>query len=137
MAADHRATGGTVADGTGRMIPMYVELLEAVLHDEGDPSAPPAPRSSGPLAELIRLRRVLEKQAERNDPGWALQTVADQLAYDAALVRMAAKRGVAFDLEHFAVPEQGRGELERALVERGVNLQIRDGTGSDIAGDSA
>jgi hypothetical protein len=115
------------------MNPMYVELLEAVLNDEGDPSAPVPSRSSGPLAELIRLRHVLEKHAGRTDPGWALQAAADQLAYDAALVRLARRRGVPFELDSFAVPEQGRGALERALVERGVNLQIRDGTGPEVS----
>ena len=131
VAADPRATGGTVAAGTGRMNPMYVQLLEAVLNDEGDPSAPVPARSSGPLAELVRLRHVLEKHAARNDPGWALQAVADQLAYDAALVRLARKRGVPFQLDCFAVPEQGRAELEQALIERGVNLQVRATTGPE------
>lgn len=132
VAAGPRATGGAGAAAPGHMNPMYVELLEAVLSDDGDASASVPPRSSGPLAELIRLRHVLEKHAERTDPGWALQAAADQLAYDAALVRLARKRGVPFELDSFAVPEQGRGHLERALKERGVNLQIREVTGSDV-----
>jgi len=108
-----------------RVTPMYARLLEAVLTDEGDPSSPAPTRSSGPLAELVRLRHAIDKHAERSDPGWALQAVADQLAYDAALVRLARKRGVRVDLGCFDVPEQGRGQLEATLREKGVNLPAR------------
>ena len=111
---------------------MYAQLLEAVLSDEVDPPAPP--RSSGPLAELVRLRHAMEKHAERNDPGWALQAVTDQLAYDAALVRLARRRGVLFDLDAFDVPEQGRDRLERALLDKGVKLPVRTAPHKDRTG---
>ena len=117
-----RLTRGPADPGSDRMHPMYAELLEAVLSDRGEPSAPAPARSSGPLAELLRLRHVMEKHAARNDAGWALQSVADQLAYDAALVRLARKRGVDTDLASFDVPERGRARLEQALIDKGVNL---------------
>jgi len=101
---------------------MYAQLLEAVLADEGDPSPPAPTRPSGPLADVVRLRHAMEKHADRSDPGWALRAVADQLAYDAALVRLARKRGVPIDLGRFDVPVRGRSELEQALVDRGVSL---------------
>jgi hypothetical protein len=119
------------------MNPMYAELLEAVLSDETDTSAPIPARSPGPLAELVRLRHVLEKHAARTDPGWALQTVADQLAYDAALVRLARKRGIPCELDSFAVPEQGRANLEQALIERGVNLHVRANAGPESPNGTA
>jgi len=133
VVAEPRATDGPVATGPGHMSPMYVDLLEAVLSDEGDPSVPPPARSPGPLAELIRLRHVLEKHAARTEPGRALQSVTDQLAYDAALVRLARKRGIPFELVSFSVPERGRAALEAALVERGVNLQFRERAEADTA----
>jgi len=104
---------------------MYARLLEAVLTEEDDPSPSVHTRSSGPLAELVRLRHAMDKHAGRNDPGWALQAVADQLAYDAALVRLARKRGVPVELGCFDVPERGRAQLEQALADRGVNLPAR------------
>jgi len=64
------------------------------------------PRSQGPLADVVRLRHVLERHAARTDPGWALQAVADQLAYDAALIRLARKRGIATGPGDFDIPER-------------------------------
>ncbi len=124
MAAT-RSGSGSAAPLGGRVNPMYARLLEAVLSDEGDPSVPAPTRSSGPLAELMRLRHVMDKHTGRADPGWALQAVADQLAYDAALVRVARKRGVPVELDSFGVPEQGRARLEQALIDKGVNLPAR------------
>ena len=107
----------------GSVVPMYAQLLDAVLYDESEEAVPT--RSAGPLAELVRLRRVMDKHAGGGDPGWALQAVADQLAYDAALIRLARKRGVRADTGDFEVPEHGRTRLEQALVDKGVNLPAR------------
>jgi hypothetical protein len=102
------------------MNPMYVQLLEAVLADEDAPAS--GPRSQGPLAGLLRLRHTVEQHAARGDPGWALQAVADQLAYDAALVRLARRRSIAVDIHSFDIPERGRAGLEQALRDKGVHL---------------
>jgi len=113
---------------------MYAQLLEAVLSEPPDPTVVPSTRA-GPLAELARLRHVMEKHAERADSVWALQAVADQLAYDSALVRMAHKRGVPVYLGQFDVPEVGRAALEQALIDKGVNLPA--GAGVRPAGADA
>ena len=102
---------------------MYTQLLEAVLAYEADPAT--QPRSQGPLADVVRLRHTMERHASRTDPGWALQAVADQLAYDAALVRLARKRGIDAAPQAFDIPEQGRAQLEAALIALGVNLPPR------------
>ncbi|MGA2835145.1 MAG: hypothetical protein ABSF84_00980 [Acidimicrobiales bacterium] len=102
------------------MNPMYAQLLQAVLTDED--ASMNGPRSQGPLAELLRLRHAMEQRSPRVDPGWALQAVADQLAYDAALIRLARKRGVPVDIHSFDVPERGRTGLEQALRDKGVHL---------------
>ena len=83
------------------------------------------PRSQGPLADVLRLRHAMDRHATRTDPGWALQAVADQLAYDAALIRLARRRGIATDPSAFELPERGRAALEDALIAKGVNLPRR------------
>jgi hypothetical protein len=112
---------------------MYTELLEAVLGYEADPAT--QPRSQGPLADVIRLRHTMDRHATRTDPGWALQAVADQLAYDAALVRLARKRGIPAGTDAFDIPQRGRAGLEEALVALGVNLPTS--TGPPASGNGA
>ena len=102
---------------------MYSQLLEAVLDYEEDPDA--RSRSQGPLADVLRLRHVMDRNATRTDPGWALQAVADQLAYDAALIRLARRRGIQADPSSFEAPEHGRVVIEDALIAKGVNLPRR------------
>ncbi len=101
---------------------MYSQLLEAVLANEADPES--RPRSQGPLADVLRLRHVMDRRSRQTegDPGWAMQAVADQLAYDAALIRLARRRGIPADPAQFEIPEHGRAEIEQALVAVGVHL---------------
>ncbi len=75
-----------------------------------------------PLADVLRLRHAMDRHATRTDPGWALQAVADQLAYDAALIRLARRRGVTAVPADFELPQRGRAALEDALIAKGVNL---------------
>ncbi len=112
---------------------MYSDLLQAVL--TGDIDAPAPSRSHSSPSELVRLRHAMEKHAARNDPGWALQTVADQLAYDAALVRIAWRRGVVVDIESFDVPEQGRASLEQSLTAKGVTVPLSSVPSGPSPGD--
>ena len=109
---------------------MYTQLLEAVLAYEADPAT--QSRSQGPLADVVRLRHTIDRHATRSDPGWALQAVADHLAYDAALVVLARKRGIPTDAQSFDVPDRGRATLEEALVALGVNLPPHTDPGSDL-----
>lgn len=108
---------------------MYSHLLEAVLAYEADPAT--RSRSQGPLADVIRLRHTMERHAVRTDPGWALQAVADQLAYDAGLIRLARRRGIAIRSDAFDIPERGRTALEDALLAQGVDLSRRTDNGPD------
>jgi len=117
--------------GSTKVSAMYTQLLEAVLAYEDD--APSLPRSQGPLADAVRLRRSLERHLGRTDPGWALQAVADQLAYDAALVRLARHRGLTVGLDSFDRPGRGRTAIETALVGVGVRFPHR----ADPDGDPA
>ena len=57
--------------------------------------------------------------------------VADQVAYDIALIALCRHAGVGFDVEEFNQPDEARGRLEEALAERGLlapgaNVGTRD-----------
>jgi hypothetical protein len=68
----------------------------------------------------------------RTEPGWAPEAVADQLAYDAALVRLARWRGIVVRPGSFANPERGRAALEAALSAHGINLLPREEGGPNF-----
>ena len=109
---------------------MYTQLLKAVLASEVDLTSHSP--SGDPLVDIVRLRDKLKRRAARVEPGWAIQAVTDQLAYDAALVRLARSRSLPFGPDAFAIPERGRATLERALSSSGVHLQTRgDGASAD------
>ena len=99
---------------------IYTRLLEAVLAYEAEPAA--RSRSHDALADVIRLRHIMERHEVRTDPVWALQAMADQLAYDAGLVRLAGERGITIRSDAFDIPERGRAALEDALLAQGVDL---------------
>jgi hypothetical protein len=111
---------------------IYTQLLEAVLAFEADPAT--APRSQGPMSDVLRLGRTMERHATRKDPGWALQAVADQLSYDAALIRLSRKRGIDAPVNAFDFPSRARAALEHALIELGLDVPFqpdhRAGSGS-------
>jgi hypothetical protein len=110
---------------------MYTQLLEAVLALEADPAT--RTRSQGSLADVIRLRHLIDRHSARTDPRWALQAVADQLAYDAALVRLARTQGIVAGPDTFANPERGRASLEDSLIAQGFELLPRTEQESDSA----
>jgi len=99
---------------------LYWSLLEEVLiHpiEWRDLSRPP-----DPLAELGRIRRIMEEHLYRSDPGWAIQAVADQLSYDVALIRLARREGIEPDPSSFDLPGRGRNSLASALERCGISL---------------
>ncbi len=94
---------------------MYLELLRAAL-DAWD--APPA---GDRLVALARAQRQL--LAREGDAGITpSRSLATQIAYDRALLRLGAERGVAFDPETFRHPESARRHLESVLAGTGVEL---------------
>ncbi len=99
---------------------MYVDLLDVVLHR---PAAPEVGAGDvDPLEEVVGAVRRRQEHATRVDPGWALQALADELAYDAALVRLAHQGGLAWPIGRFGAPGAGRAELEEELGRRGVGI---------------
>ncbi len=98
---------------------MYVELLSALLADgETRPV-----RDDSPLDMALDCRgRMLER---RGRPGGSIQhELADEVAYDRALVNLCAASGVDADPTRFSHPLRERARLENALAERGVDLRV-------------
>jgi hypothetical protein len=104
--------------GTVDSVFMYAELLEAAL-GERLRSGPPG-ASGERLAELFRCRRQLNASPSPNN-GVAV-SVADQLAYDVALIELAQGVGINCDLLGFDQPQRERARLEQGLISRGVLL---------------
>lgn len=92
-------------------------------------------RPPDPLAELDRVRRSLEEHLFRSDPGWALQAIADQLAYDSALIRLARREGLHPVPATFDLPSRGRMRVAASLMGRGIHLTMAPTTAANGAGD--
>jgi hypothetical protein len=98
---------------------MYVELLSAVL---ADGEAQPV-RSDSPLDVAVECRhRMLDRKGR---PGGSIEhELADEVAYDRALVNLCAASGIDVDPRRFSHPRRERARLESALVERGVDFDL-------------
>jgi hypothetical protein len=99
---------------------MYVQFLEAAL-EAGADSAPTT--TSAALAELRRCRRVLDTATNTHVGGQDTSAaLADQLAYDVALMATARSVAITCDTRDFDRPQLQREELEQALEAKGVQL---------------
>lgn len=101
---------------------IYSELLNAALEqtqkDEDEPTIGEA------WANLLECRGRLGADISLDtQPGWATAAVADQLAYDIALIRLARRLEADIDLNGFGQGLDERTRLERALETR-LNLLI-------------
>lgn len=100
---------------------MYTELLGAAFGHTGSGEETTAGEA---LAELLRVsgRLGVASELSRTGTGWAPAAVADQLAYDVALLRLSRALGIACEPAAFDPPEPERARLEEALASRGVPL---------------
>jgi hypothetical protein len=101
---------------------MYAELLDAAF-SERLRSGPPGATGER-LAELLRCRSQLTTSTPSNNR--VAGAVADQLAYDLALIELAQGVGVDCDPLLFDQPLRERQRLEQALVSWGVPLNDLD-----------
>lgn len=105
---------------------MYSQLLESALGQD-----PPSESQSTPgnaLLKLIQCRSRLGSDASSHTgPAWVPAALADQLAYDVALVDLARQVGLECDLSRFNQPSEERHRLEGALRSRGIDLDEFDG----------
>ena len=110
---------------------IYGQLLEAAL-DERRRVVPPS--SGGELlAELLRCReRVaadLATTGSNGDSRRVAHALADELAYDVALIELARGLRIPAERGDFDPPHLVRRRLEDALVSSGVRLSGLDGKG--------
>lgn len=101
---------------------MYARLLDEVLeerHAQGSSTT-----RGERLVEVLRCRsRLMGGAPSKGRSNAGAVALADQLAYDAALMELAQGAGVDFDIRRFDQPLLGRGFLEEALVSEGVPLK--------------
>lgn len=110
---------------------MYTQLLGLALDDGGEADLHTV--MGEVFAELLHRRKLL--RAPSADPQ-DLGAVADQLAYDVALIRLATSLGIDWDLQGFEQPVRERRLLEQALTERGIPLDPPEGDADPPAGDT-
>ena len=98
---------------------IYTQLLDSAL-DEVTTDNELTP--SDALAELVRCRNLLGAGFARTGSNWAPAAVADELAYDIALIGLARSLGVECDVNRFDRPGHERARLESELAARGIHL---------------
>jgi hypothetical protein len=100
---------------------LYVDLLDAALSERD--LSDDAQSSGEALAQLDWYRHeVIWNQRSPSDRDWTAPALADQMAYDIALIRHARSLGVDCDPDRFGSPEDERKRIERLLASRGIPL---------------
>jgi hypothetical protein len=100
---------------------MYADILNRAFGRRLTTASPPTLTEA--IKEVLDCRsrlaptRPLERQLD-----WAASAVANQVAYDVALIELARSVGIACEPDTFDQPEIRRSELGRELAARGVHL---------------
>jgi hypothetical protein len=103
----------------GGVMSMYTYILEAALRERSEPDTPLA--TGDAVAVLLECRRYLGSAASSGWSGdWGSAALADQVAYDLALIDLAGSVGIDCDTASFDQPQRRRVELERELISRGI-----------------
>jgi hypothetical protein len=112
-------TGVNVHAGT--LMSMYTDILHKAF--ETRPGTAGLPMVSEAVMELLdcRSRLAVTRSTERRT-NWAASALADQVAYDVALIELARSVGLPCDPATFDQPELRRNELDRELAARGVHV---------------
>ncbi|MGA2305475.1 MAG: hypothetical protein ABSH29_14895 [Acidimicrobiales bacterium] len=100
---------------------MYTYILEAALRERPQPDARLA--TGDALVVLLECRRYLGSIASSDrSSDWGSTALANQVAYDLALIDLARSVGIFCDSTSFDQPQRRRIELERELSSRGIAL---------------
>ena len=101
---------------------MYTQLLDAAIGQHQPPVE--GTSESSALDEVLRCRHDLEHAApEAGDPDTVPVVLAQQVAYDVALLELALVVGIDSGPSHFEQPQLERERLERAFGALGFNLE--------------
>lgn len=104
---------------------MYTQLLGVALEERGLSAI--RPTTGDAFAEVLRCRHRLSSSVPiPRDPDRASTAVADQLAYDVALIELAESLGIDCGPLRFGRLPSGRNAVEQALISRGVPLDDLD-----------
>jgi len=113
---------------------MYIEFLHSAL--EIPAGSEDTSTTGEALAQLLRCRANLGRIAKSPDnSSWAHAALADELAYDAALIRLARLFGIPVELRAFTQLSEERLHLEQGLQARGIRLEELDHLAPDRADD--
>jgi hypothetical protein len=125
----------SAGDHRGGVMSMYDYILGAALRERSQPAAPLT--TSDALAVLVECRRYLGSTAfSARSAGWGSTALANQVAYDLALIDLARSAGLDCDSASFDQPQRRRNELERELISRGVALDDLDQQANSAWGHS-
>ncbi len=103
---------------------IYAQLLDDAL---GQAQVDKTSTTGDALAQLLEIRRRLGATVAGYAGGdWAPAAIADQLAYDIALIELSRRLGIEVNLRGFGQPQHERTRLEQALVARGMRLDEFD-----------
>ena len=118
---------------------MYSQLLASALDSDhlvsdeldGDQPVDGEPTAGAALSHLLRCRSQLGVSRESQQKGeGSYVTLANHLAYDAALIQLARLLGVQCSADEYDFPEKARSRLEAFLRGQGIPLdEIEPPTG--------
>ena len=104
---------------------MYTHILEAAIRER--PQADTGMTTGQALATLVECRHHLGAIASsERGLDWSATALANQVAYDLALIDLARCVGLDCHPASFDQPQRRRVELEGELVSRGIQLDEPD-----------
>lgn len=104
----------------GRAMSMYAYILDSTLRERPQPGR--AMTTVEALNALLDCRHHLDSIAPQRGMDWSSKALANQVAYDLALIDLARCVGLDCDPRSFDQPQHRRIEVERELVSRGILL---------------
>ena len=97
-------------------VTMYVQILGQALEVWSDDL------TGDDLVELVVARRAALPERDLGAGTWSAVSLAVEVAYDCALINLAAERGIDVSPRNFVHPRIARECLEGELADRGIDL---------------
>jgi hypothetical protein len=105
----------------GTLVSMYADILDSAFGRRPKVATPPTMNEAITVL-LHRRSRLTETRPTGRPRDWAVGALANQVAYDVALIELARAAGIACEPDTFDQPELRRSELGRELAARGVHV---------------